>query len=115
MALQFLYYSGFGPLQYDDTSTYPDMALMEASRAPQHYIENEPTQLYHVVRLSGLTSKFTSVVVAAGSDSIARSMATSAATVGSNAQGTANDAHSDASAALSYATYVNSKLTSHMA
>jgi hypothetical protein len=99
MALRFLWYSGQGPLQYDDTSTYDDMVGMEASRAPQHYIEEEPTELYHAVRLSGLTSKLTSsstnmsttvstqnskiasAVVAGGSDSIARSMATSAATV----------------------------------
>jgi hypothetical protein len=90
MALQFLYYAGQGPLQYEDTLTYSDMALMEASRAPQHYIENEPSQLYHVVRLSGLTSKLDSMGSAHGGSA-------------STALSVANNAHSDASVADSKA------------
>jgi hypothetical protein len=113
MSLLELFYGGAGPMLYDDTSVYPDMAPMEASRAPQHYIENEPTELYHVVRLSGLTSKLTSVSVAGGADSEARSMATSAGTRASavmsyayTVHDIADNAHSDASIALS-------KLASH--
>lgn len=122
MALQFLFYAGQGPLQYEDTNTYIDMALMEASRAPQHYVESEPTQFYHVVRLSGLTSKLASVIAAGGVDSTARSMAASAATIANNAHGdaaqaalvadmaywSAVNAYGAADAAMSYAIYVES-------
>jgi hypothetical protein len=122
MALQFLYYAGQGPLQYEDTLTYSDMALMEASRAPQHYIENEPSQLYHVVRLSGLTSKLDSVgSVHGGSASAARSVAEhallDASTADSKSESASTRASTSDSKAVScdsYISTVESKLTSHM-
>jgi hypothetical protein len=49
MAQQELWYGSQGPLLYDDTSTYPDLVPREASRAPQHYVEDAPTEPYHVV------------------------------------------------------------------
>ena len=56
MAQQELWYGSQGPLLYDDTSTYPDMAAREASRAPQHYIEDDPTESYHAVTKGYLDS-----------------------------------------------------------
>jgi hypothetical protein len=113
MALQFLYYAGQGPLQYEDTLTYGDMALMEASRAPQHYIENEPTQLYHVVRLSGLTSKIDSAIITGTSTSSSKidSAVTQMSTANSTTLSTAD---SMVVSANSYISTVESKLTSHM-
>jgi hypothetical protein len=116
MALQELWYGNEGPMLYDDAAQYPDTRDREASRAPQHCIDSEPTEYYHAVRLSGLTSKFTSAMsavdsritsaISASSDTTARSMATSAGTRASDAYNYADDAHTDAYTALS-------KLTSH--
>jgi hypothetical protein len=121
MTLQNLWYSSEGPLIYDDANTYgiiddPEVCR-EASRAPQHMVENEPTEYFHVVRLSGLTSKLTSTVAAfdsklasvvatGGADAIARSLAYSAAE-------RAHVAGDAAGYAQGSADFANSRLTSH--
>jgi hypothetical protein len=117
MTIQNLWYSSTGPLQYDDSSTYgiiddPEVCR-EASRAPQHMVEDAPTEYYHVVRLSELTSRITSLITQGSIDSKvvsmgllaaqANSKADSAAIRAHDAQDAANAATSAAATAYAYA------------
>jgi hypothetical protein len=59
MAIQEFYVGSVGPLQYNDADVYPDAEPMHAFRATQLYIEEDPTEDYHVARfvdINGLSA-----------------------------------------------------------
>lgn len=108
MVMQNCWYASFGPFLYDDDMEYGDGGFFEAGRGPQIRIDVAPTQLYHVVRKSDLDS----AVLSGGTDSIARSSATSAGVLASTAEskadsvvsgGTDSTARSMATSASAYA------------
>lgn len=68
MTTKNIWYAGFGPYSYDDTSTYPDGKYREGARLPQVYLDEDPTEDYHAATKSyadglvyGLDSKISSL------------------------------------------------------
>jgi len=79
MTQRLCWYASYGPFLYDDELQYGGGGFYEAGRGPQVWIEDAPSQYYHVARKSELDSVAASLVTGTV-DSVARSKAESAST-----------------------------------